>query len=161
VRGAGHARLIGLSTEAPTAPFMADSRLGRADLPTARGRDRSNREGLFRVVLIHHRRAANRRAILKRLLDGRRSAPRLEPMGRKTRHTRHRPRASQHSSSKDRQRRIPVVGGLRLRSEGQEERRLQFYRVEGRTANGVATRWRSLRAHSGAIVEDQKTIRSD
>ncbi len=71
VRRRGPVALIGLSSAVPTAPFMATGRIGGkqlAKLPKLL--DLCRREGLFRVVLIHHPPVSSLRRRLKRLTDG-------------------------------------------------------------------------------------------
>ena len=47
--------LIGLSTAVPTAPFLATGHLGREQIVMlAAALERYGREGLFRVVMVHH-----------------------------------------------------------------------------------------------------------
>src|SRR5262249_50057895 len=71
VRRRGPLALIGLSTAAPTAPFLATGRLGRAQIARlAEALDRGGRERLFRVVLIHHPPVSKPARHFKRLLDG-------------------------------------------------------------------------------------------
>jgi 3',5'-cyclic AMP phosphodiesterase CpdA len=71
LRRRGPLALIGLSSAVATAPFMATGRLGHEQI----GRlpkllDRAHREGLFRVVLIHHPPLSSARRHFKRLTDG-------------------------------------------------------------------------------------------
>ena len=55
VRRIGDVGIIALSSAIPTMPFIAAGRLGKAQLEyLASALDRLGREGLFRVVLIHH-----------------------------------------------------------------------------------------------------------
>jgi 3',5'-cyclic AMP phosphodiesterase CpdA len=55
VRRIGDIGIIALSSAIPTMPFIAAGRLGKAQLESlAKALDRLGREGLFRVVLIHH-----------------------------------------------------------------------------------------------------------
>ena len=55
VRRMGDIGIIALSTAVPTMPFIAAGRLGKAQLAyLAKALDRLGREGLFRVVMIHH-----------------------------------------------------------------------------------------------------------
>ena len=71
VRRRGPLALIGLSTAVPTAPFMATGRLGGEQLARlAETLDRCGREGLFRVVLIHHPPISTPARHFKRLVDG-------------------------------------------------------------------------------------------
>src|SRR5712691_11671414 len=70
VRRRGPAALIGLSTAVPTAPFMATGRLGADQLTRlAAALDGLGREGLFRVVLIHHPPGSSLADRFKRLVD--------------------------------------------------------------------------------------------
>jgi 3',5'-cyclic AMP phosphodiesterase CpdA len=63
--------LIGLSTAVPTSPLMATGRLGAQQLARlAELLERTGREGLFRVVLIHHPPRSSRPNYFKRLTDG-------------------------------------------------------------------------------------------
>jgi 3',5'-cyclic AMP phosphodiesterase CpdA len=62
--------LIGLSSAVPTAPFMATGRLGAAQVAAlAELSERCHREGLFRVLLIHHPLESKRSRRFKRLTD--------------------------------------------------------------------------------------------
>lgn len=62
--------LIGLSTALPTAPMMATGWLGTDQLTRLTDElERLKREGLFRVVLIHHAPTAPRSEHFKRLVD--------------------------------------------------------------------------------------------
>ena len=71
LRRRGPLALIGLSTAVPTAPFMATGRLGGGQLARlAEMLDRCAREGLFRVVMIHHPPISTPARRLKRLVDG-------------------------------------------------------------------------------------------
>jgi 3',5'-cyclic AMP phosphodiesterase CpdA len=71
LRRRGPLALIGLSTAVPTAPFMATGRLGGEQLARlAETLDRCAREGLFRVVMIHHPPISTPARRLKRLVDG-------------------------------------------------------------------------------------------
>jgi 3',5'-cyclic AMP phosphodiesterase CpdA len=71
VRRRGPLALIGLSTAAPSGPFTATGRLGREQLARlAETLDRSGREQLFRVVMIHHPPISKPARHLKRLVDG-------------------------------------------------------------------------------------------
>ncbi|MBS7537784.1 metallophosphoesterase family protein [Ancylobacter lacus] len=69
VRRRGDVALVGVSSAIPTNPFMATGRVGRAQLARLAGvLDQLGREGLFRVVMIHHP-PCGHRAAHKRLLD--------------------------------------------------------------------------------------------
>src|SRR5262249_51070164 len=70
VRRRGPAALVGLSTALPTAPFLATGKLGPDQL--MRLSDvlaHLAREGLFRIVLIHHPPALRSPNRFKRLID--------------------------------------------------------------------------------------------
>jgi 3',5'-cyclic AMP phosphodiesterase CpdA len=70
VRKRGPAALIGLSTAVPTGPLMAAGRLGADQLMRlADLLDSLGREGLFRIVLIHHPPTSRLPQYLKRLVD--------------------------------------------------------------------------------------------
>lgn len=70
VRRRGPVALIGLSTALPTAPMMATGWLGADQLARlAEELQRLKREGVFRVVLIHHSPTAPRNEHFKRLVD--------------------------------------------------------------------------------------------
>jgi 3',5'-cyclic AMP phosphodiesterase CpdA len=71
LRRRGPLALIGLSSAVPTAPFLATGRLGDEQLRRlAEVLNQSGREGLFRVVLIHHPPISRPQEHLKRLTDG-------------------------------------------------------------------------------------------
>jgi 3',5'-cyclic AMP phosphodiesterase CpdA len=71
LRRRGPLALIGLSTAVPTAAFLATGRLGSGQLARlAETLDRCAREGLFRVVMIHHPPISTPARRLKRLVDG-------------------------------------------------------------------------------------------
>jgi 3',5'-cyclic AMP phosphodiesterase CpdA len=71
VRKRGPAALVGLSTAVPTGPLMATGRLGADQLMRlADTLDALGREGLFRIVLIHHPPVSRRSQHFKRLIDG-------------------------------------------------------------------------------------------
>jgi len=70
VRRRGAVALIGLSSAVPTLPFMATGRLGQDQLARLSKILRDlGREGLFRVVLIHHPPVSAPGKRFKRLLD--------------------------------------------------------------------------------------------
>jgi 3',5'-cyclic AMP phosphodiesterase CpdA len=70
LRRRGPLALIGLSSAVPTAPFMGTGWLGEEQVTRlARLLDECGREGLFRVVLIHHPPASSRRRHFRRLID--------------------------------------------------------------------------------------------
>jgi 3',5'-cyclic AMP phosphodiesterase CpdA len=71
LRRRGPLALIGLSSALPTAFFLATGRLGAAQLSRlAEMLDDCGREGLFRVVLVHHPPLSRRSRYFKRLTDG-------------------------------------------------------------------------------------------
>ena len=70
MRKRGPAVLVGLSTAVPTGPLMATGRLGADQLTRlAHLLDALGREGLFRVVLIHHPPVSRLPQHFKRLVD--------------------------------------------------------------------------------------------
>jgi 3',5'-cyclic AMP phosphodiesterase CpdA len=70
VRRRGPVALVGLSTAVPTGPLMATGRLGADQLMRlADTLERLGREGVFRVVLIHHPPLSRLKQHLKRLVD--------------------------------------------------------------------------------------------
>ena len=78
VRRIGGVAVVGVSTAVPTAPFMATGRVGEAQLSRLETvLDELRREGLFRIVMIHHpitegavvaRKALTDRAALREVL---------------------------------------------------------------------------------------------
>lgn len=71
VRRRGPVALVGLSTAVPTGPFMATGRLGAAQIMRLSDElAHLRREGLFRVVLLHHPPVDVRRNRFTRLIDG-------------------------------------------------------------------------------------------
>jgi 3',5'-cyclic AMP phosphodiesterase CpdA len=71
VRRRGPLALIGLSTAVPTAPFMATGHLGIEQIARlAQALDDCGRNGLFRVVMIHHPPISPPARHFKRLVDG-------------------------------------------------------------------------------------------
>jgi 3',5'-cyclic AMP phosphodiesterase CpdA len=71
VRRRGPLALIALSTAVATAPFMATGRLGKEQIATlAQMLDECGRNGLFRVVMIHHPPISTPARRFKRLVDG-------------------------------------------------------------------------------------------
>ena len=71
VRRRGPLALIGLSSAAPTAPFMATGLLGDEQIARLGALlDDCDREEYFRVVLIHHPPVSSSRRHFKRLIDG-------------------------------------------------------------------------------------------
>jgi 3',5'-cyclic AMP phosphodiesterase CpdA len=70
VRRRGPAALVGLSTAVPTGPLMATGRLGADQLMRLDDAlDALGREGLFRIVLIHHPPVSRLAQHFKRLVD--------------------------------------------------------------------------------------------
>jgi len=163
VRRRGPLALIGLSTAAPTAPFLATGRLGReqiARLPEAL--DRSNREGLFRVVLIHHPPISKPARYLKRLLDGADFRAALARHGAELVIHGH-----DHAHSlielEGPQRRIPVVGAPSAsEARGKHCAGYNLYRVEGGSGQWRCEAiWRSLARDGDAIVETKRIVLGD
>ncbi len=71
VRRRGPLALIGVSTSVPSLPLMAIGRVGAEQLQRLETMlDASAREGLYRVILIHHPPTSKRSHYLKRLTDG-------------------------------------------------------------------------------------------
>lgn len=71
VRRRGPVALIGLSSALPTPPFMATGRLGGEQLARLETLLADlGREGLFRVVLVHHPPVSKPSRYFKRLVDG-------------------------------------------------------------------------------------------
>ena len=70
LRRRGPVALIGVSSAVPSAAFFAIGRVGASQLaPLGRLLDESRKEGLFRVVLIHHPPTSRRSQYLKRMVD--------------------------------------------------------------------------------------------
>jgi 3',5'-cyclic AMP phosphodiesterase CpdA len=70
VRRRGPVALIGLSTAVPSSPFTATGRLGREQLTRlAQLLPEIKREGLYRVVLVHHPPVSSPAQRLRRLVD--------------------------------------------------------------------------------------------
>jgi 3',5'-cyclic AMP phosphodiesterase CpdA len=71
LRRRGPLALIGVSTSVPSPPFMAIGRVGPEQLQRLEKiLDASGRDGLYRVVLIHHPPTSKPSHYLKRLTDG-------------------------------------------------------------------------------------------
>ncbi|UCE82823.1 MAG: metallophosphoesterase [Deltaproteobacteria bacterium] len=71
LRVRGKTALIGVSSARPTAPFLAVGTIGQAQLhKLEKILEETGRQGLFRVVLIHHPPGPNTVSWRKRLLDG-------------------------------------------------------------------------------------------
>jgi 3',5'-cyclic AMP phosphodiesterase CpdA len=71
MRRRGPLALIGVSTSVPSLPFMAIGRIGPKQLQRLEQiLDASGRDGLYRVVLIHHPPTSKRSHYHKRLTDG-------------------------------------------------------------------------------------------
>jgi 3',5'-cyclic AMP phosphodiesterase CpdA len=165
VRRRGPLALIGLSTAAPTAPFLATGRLGRAQVARlADALDRGGRERLFRVVLIHHPPVSKPARYLKRLLDGADFRAVLARHGAELVIHGH-DHAHALIEVEGPQRRIPVVGAPSASEapRGEHERGgYNLYRIEGRNGRWRCEAiWRSLARDGEAIVETKRTILSD
>lgn len=82
VRVRGPAIFVGLSTARPSAPFLAVGEVGAAQLDgLARVLAVARRQGLFRVVLLHHPPLPGATGWRKRLIDGARLRAVLEAEG--------------------------------------------------------------------------------
>jgi 3',5'-cyclic AMP phosphodiesterase CpdA len=70
LRRRGPLALIGVSSAVPSAPFMATGRVGSWQLDQlVQLLHACQREGLFRVVMIHHPPTSRRKDVFKRLID--------------------------------------------------------------------------------------------
>ncbi len=70
LRQRGPVAIIGLSTAVPTAPFFASGRLGQTQTEAlAELLDRTGKQELFRVVVLHHGPLAHSNKFRKRLID--------------------------------------------------------------------------------------------
>lgn len=82
VRRRGPVALIGLSSALPTGPFTATGRLGEEQLARlATALAACGRDGLFRVVLIHHPLVSSPARYFKRLIDANKLAATLRAHG--------------------------------------------------------------------------------
>ena len=163
VRRRGPLALIGVSTAAPTAPFLATGRLGREQIARlAEALERSNREGLFRAVLIHHPPMSKPARYLKRLLDGADFRAALARHGAELVIHGH-----DHAHSlielEGPQRRIPVVGAPSAsEARGEHCAGYNLYRVEGGGGQWRCEAiWRSLARDGDAIVETKRIMLID
>jgi 3',5'-cyclic AMP phosphodiesterase CpdA len=165
VRRRGPLALIGLSTAAPTAPFLATGRLGREQIARlAEALDRSNREGLFRVVLIHHPPVSKPARHFKRLLDGADFRAALARHGAELVIHGH-DHAHALIELEGPQRRIPVVGAPSASQAPRGEHDCggyNLYRIEGHEGRWRCEAiWRSLARDGDAIVETKRTVLGD
>lgn len=82
LRVRGPIAFIGLSSAWPSAPFLATGRLGSRQLDRLPGLlEQAGRDGLFRVVLLHHPPHPEDEKWRKRLVDGRELCAQLEQHG--------------------------------------------------------------------------------
>jgi 3',5'-cyclic AMP phosphodiesterase CpdA len=165
VRRRGPLALIGLSTAVPTAAFLATGRLGREQIEKlAEVLERCGREGLFRVVMIHHPPITTRARHLKRLVDGSDFRAALARHGAELVIHGH-----DHVHSlielEGPQRRIPVIGApsasaAALVPPGERDRGgYNFYRIEGVSgAWRCEAIWRSLAREGNGIVEIKRMV---
>jgi 3',5'-cyclic AMP phosphodiesterase CpdA len=165
VRQRGPLALIGLSTAVPTAAFLATGRLGREQIEKlAEVLERCGREGLFRVVMIHHPPISARARHLKRLVDGADFRAALARHGAELVIHGH-----DHVHSlielEGPQRRIPVIGAPSASAAaavppGERDRAgYNFYRIEGVSgAWRCEAIWRSLAREGNGIVEIKRMV---
>src|SRR5215510_8125602 len=164
VRRRGPLALIGLSSAVPTAPFLATGRLGSGQIDRlAAALDRCDREGRFRVVLIHHPPLSKPSRRFKRLVDGAELRTVL---------ARHGAELVIHGHDHEHAlialagplRPIPVVG-VPSASEappGKHCAGYNLYRIEGRDGQWRCEAiWRSLARDGEAIVETRRIVLSD
>ena len=83
MRRKGHVALIGVSSAVASAPFMATGRVGESQTERlCTLLDEARREGLFRVILIHHPpKLVDPRSQWRKLTDGRRFRRAVERFG--------------------------------------------------------------------------------
>jgi len=165
VRRRGPLALIGLSTAAPTAPFLATGRLGRAQIARlAQALDRGGRERRFRVVLIHHPPVSKPARHFKRLLDGADFRAALARHGAELVIHGH-DHAHALIELEGPQRRIPVVGAPSASAAPRGKHDCggyNLYRIEGRDGQWRCEAiWRSLARDGDAIVETKRTVLGD
>ena len=157
VRRRGPLVLIGLSTAVPTAPFLATGHLGREQIAIlAAALGRYGREGLFRVVMMHHTPISKPARHFKRLVDGSEFRAALARQGAELVIHGH-----DHVHSlievEGPQGRIPVVGAPSAsavapgRNDGAG---YNLYRIDGSRAGWRCEAiWRGLAADRGETVE--------
>ena len=157
VRRRGPLVLIGLSTAVPTAPFLATGRLGREQIVMlAAALERYGREGLFRVVMVHHPPISKPARHFKRLVDGGEFCAALARQGAELVIHGH-----DHVHSvvelEGPQRRIPVVGApsaSAMAPGGHNGAGYNLYRIDdGRGSWRCEAIWRGLVGDGGEIVE--------
>src|SRR6476619_2402174 len=157
VRRRGPLVLIGLSTAVPTAPFLATGRLGREQIVMlAAALERYGREGLFRVVMVHHPPISKPARHFKRVVDGGEFCAALARQGAELVIHGH-----DHVHSvvelEGPQRRIPVVGApsaSAMAPGGHNGAGYNLYRIDdGRGSWRCEAIWRGLVGDGGEIVE--------
>jgi 3',5'-cyclic AMP phosphodiesterase CpdA len=157
VRRRGPLVLIGLSTAVPTAPFLATGHLGREQIAMlAAALERYGREGLFRVVMMHHPPISKPARHFKRLVDGGEFRAALARQGAELVIHGH-----DHVHSlieiEGPQRRIPVVGApsaSAVAPGGHDGAGYNLYRIDGdRGGWRCEAIWRGLAGDGDAIVE--------
>jgi 3',5'-cyclic AMP phosphodiesterase CpdA len=165
VRRRGPLVLIGLSTAVPTAPFLATGHLGREQIATlAAALERYGREGLFRVVMMHHPPISRPGRHFKRLVDGGKLRAALARQGAELVIHGH-----DHVHSlielEGPQRAIPVVGApsaSALAPGGHDGAGYNLYRIEGRRGGWRCEAiWRGLAGDGGEITEVRRMMLLD
>ena len=157
VRRRGPLVLIGLSTAVPTAPFLATGHLGREQIAMlAAALERYGREGLFRVVMMHHPPISKPARHFKRLVDGGEFRAALARQGAELVIHGH---DHVHSLIEldGPQRRIPVVGApsaSAVAPGGHDGAGYNLYRIDGgRGGWRCEAIWRGLAGDGGEIVD--------
>lgn len=165
VRRRGPLALIGLSTAVPTAAFLATGRLGREQVERlAATLQRCERDGFFRVVLIHHPPVSTPARHLKRLVDGAdfraalaRHGAELVIHGHDHVHSLIELEGPQH--------RIPVVGAPSASAAAavppgaRDCAGYNLYRIEGKSGGWrCETIWRSLAGDGASIIESKRMM---
>ena len=142
VRRRGPVAFIGLSTAVATAPFMATGRLG-SDQAAALGDQLAllKKEGLFRVVLIHHPPIASLTSWSRRLIDGGRFRSEIAKHGAELVLHGHNHRLHvSRLAGPDRE--VPVVGAAAASSapdHGLTDGAYNLYRIGGTDGNFTCT----------------------
>ena len=161
VRRRGPLVLIGLSTAVPTAPFLATGHLGREQIAIlAQALERYGREGLFRVVMMHHPPISKPARHFKRLVDGSEFRAALARQGAELVIHGH-----DHVHSlvelEGPQRRIPVVGtpsASAMAPPGHDRAGYNLYRIHGGGGDWRCEAiWRGLASDGGGIVDIKRT----